>query len=57
MDYHRFDVMSMVFQKFKREMEAVTLNSASKLLSISEEPMPHNALNGAVQAYEVLKKL
>lgn len=57
MDYHRFDIMSMVFQKFKREMEAVTLNSASKLLGVPEEVMPHNALNGATQALEVLKKL
>jgi DNA polymerase III epsilon subunit-like protein len=57
MDYHRFDIMSMVFQKFNKNMDGVSLNIASKLLGIPEEPIPHNALNGAAQALEVLKKL
>lgn len=57
MDFHRFDIMSMAFGKFKNASGGVSLNNASKLLGIPEEPMPHNALNGAMQAYEVLKKL
>ncbi len=57
MDYHRFDIMSMVFGKYKKDMDSVSLNSASKILGIPEEPMPHNALNGAMQAYMVLKKI
>lgn len=57
MDYHRFDIMSMVFSKFKNVSGGVSLNNASKLLGIPEEAIPHNALNGAMQAYEVLKKL
>lgn len=57
MDYHRFDIMSMAFQKFKQEMDSVSLRSVSKILGIPEEPFPHNALNGAMQAFEVLKRL
>lgn len=57
MDYHRFDIMSMVFGKHKKDMDSVSLNSASKVLGIPEEPMPHSALNGAMQAYMVLKKI
>ena len=57
MDYHRFDVMSMVYQKFKDRMDSVSSNTASELVGIPEETMPHNALNGAMQAYEMLKRL
>ena len=56
-DFHRFDIMSMIFAKFKDQTGGVSLNNASRLLGIPEEPMPHNALNGAMQAYEVLRKL
>ena len=57
MDYHHFDIMSMVFQKYNKEMESVSLSNTSKLLGIPEEVIPHNALNGAMQAYEVLRKI
>jgi len=57
MDYHRFDVMSMVYQKFGKQMESVSSNTASKIIGIPEEVMPHSALNGAMQAYEMLKRL
>ena len=57
MDFHRFDIMSMVFCKFNRELGSVSLDSASGLLGIPSEAMPHNALNGAMQAYIVLKNL
>jgi DNA polymerase III alpha subunit (gram-positive type) len=57
MDYHRFDVMSMVYQKFGKQMESASSNTASKILGIPEEIMPHSALNGALQAYEMLKRL
>lgn len=57
MDYHRFDIMSMALQKFGKDMESVSLDSASKLVGIPQEVLPHNALNGAMQAYEVLKRL
>lgn len=57
MDYHHFDIMSMALQKFGEKMESASLDSVSKLVGIPTEPMPHNALNGAMQAYEVLKRL
>ncbi len=57
MDYHRFDVMSMAYFELKDKMERVSLNVTSTTLGIPEEVSPHNALNGAMQAYLVLKKL
>jgi DNA polymerase III alpha subunit (gram-positive type) len=57
MDYHRFDIMSMVFAKYKKEMNGVSLNDASAIFGIPGEAFPHNALNGAKQALKVLKKL
>jgi DNA polymerase III alpha subunit (gram-positive type) len=57
MDYHRFDVMSMVFCKFNKKMESVTLNTSLKLLNLPEESNPHNALNGAMQAQLILKNI
>lgn len=57
MDYHRFDIMSMALQKFGKDMESASLDSVSGLVGIPKEAMPHNALNGALQAYEVLKRL
>lgn len=57
MDYHRFDIMSMALQKFGKDMESASLDSVSRLVGIPKEVLPHNALNGAMQAYEVLKRL
>jgi len=57
MDYHRIDLMSMVYLKFRDQLNSLSFNSISKLIGIPEEPMPHMALNGAKQAYYLLKSL
>lgn len=57
MDYHRIDLMSMVYLKYKDQLKSLSLNSISELVGIPKEPMPHSALNGAMQAYYLLKYL
>lgn len=57
MDYHRIDLMSMAYLKYKDELKSLSFNSVSELIGIPKEPMPHAALNGAMQAYYLLKNL
>jgi DNA polymerase III subunit epsilon len=57
MDYHHFDVMSMAYYKFGEKLQSASLTAVSDMVGIPEEKMPHIALNGARQAYEVLKRL
>lgn len=39
------------------ELESYSLRNIAKFLGLSDEPMPHRALNGAKQLYECYKKL
>jgi len=58
MDYHRFDVMSMAYLKLKdKGIEKWRLSTIAKYFGIPEEPMPHQAINGAHIVFEVYKKL
>jgi len=57
MDYHRIDLMSMAYLKYKNKLNSLSFNSVSELMGIPKEPMPHSALNGAMQAYYLLKNL
>ena len=58
MDYHRIDIPSIAWLKFRdKGLERVRLSEICKLLGIEPEPLPHRAINGAMKAYEVLKKL
>jgi hypothetical protein len=57
MDYHHLDLMSMAYIKYKNKLNSISLNSVSDLIGIPKEPMPHTALNGAMQAYYLFKHL
>ncbi len=57
MDYHRIDLMSMAYFKYKDQLKSLSFNAVSELIGIPKEPMPHIALNGAMQAYYLLKSL
>jgi len=57
MDYHRIDLMSMAYLKYKNKLNSLSFNSVSEVMGIPKEPMPHSALNGAMQAYYLLKNL
>jgi DNA polymerase III epsilon subunit-like protein len=58
MDYHRLDLLTMAWTTLANEgVRFFNLNKLASYLSISEEPAPHRAINGARTAYEVFKKL
>ncbi len=53
-DYHRLDIMTMAWSKFG---EILSLEKVCNKLDIEPEPKVHRALNGAMKAYNVYKKL
>ena len=57
MDYHRLDLLSIVWVKGLAKNEKWNLKTACEMFGIPSEPDPHNALNGAMTAYELFKKL
>ena len=58
MDYHRVDLFTMAWMKLKNSgLEKFNLNKVAEHLRIPEEPMPHRAINGAMTAYEIYKRL
>jgi len=57
MDYHRIDIMSMAFYKYLDKIESLSMSKVSKLAGIEAEPLPHRALNGAMQGYKLYKAL
>ncbi|MBI3632114.1 MAG: 3'-5' exonuclease [Candidatus Vogelbacteria bacterium] len=58
MDYHRVDLFTMAWMKLRNSgLEKFNMNEVAKHLGITEEPMPHRAINGAMTAYEIYKRL
>jgi DNA polymerase-3 subunit epsilon len=57
MDYHRLDLLSIAWTKGLADNEKWSLKTACKLFGVPPEPEPHTALNGAMTAYELFKKL
>ena len=57
MDYHRIDLLSIAWTKGLAKNEKWNLKTACEMFGIPPEPDPHNALNGAMTAYELFKKL
>lgn len=57
MDYHRLDVLSIAWAKGLKDSEKWNLKGACEVFGVLPEPDPHNALNGAMTAYELFKKL
>lgn len=58
-DYHTFDIRAVAAEFLKREsnIPKITLATTSIYLGFDPEPLPHRAVNGARQAFLVLKKL
>jgi DNA polymerase-3 subunit epsilon len=57
-DYHRLDIPSMTWIKLRKlGIEKLGLDAVSEFLKIAPEVKPHRAINGAMQAYKVLKIL
>ena len=58
MDYHHLDIPSMVWAKLRKDgLESVSMDNVAQFLGMPEESKPHRAINGAMTAYEILKKL
>lgn len=60
MDYHRIDLFSYAKAALDAkgyQLESYRLRDLSKFLGLEDEPMPHRAVNGAMQAYKVFKAL
>ena len=56
-NHDKLDMLSIAWEKGLKNEESFSLKSACNFFDIPPEPMPHNALNGAVTAYELFKKL
>lgn len=58
LDYHRLDILTMAWQKLRHSgLAKFNLNEIAKFVGAPGEPMPHRALNGARNAYEVFVRL
>ena len=58
MDYHGIDIPSLVWQKLRKtEHNRMKLNLTAEYLGVPKEPEIHRAINGAMIAYQVLRKL
>lgn len=57
MDYHRLDLLSIAWENGLKESDRWSLKTACEMFGVPSEPDPHTALNGAMTAYELFKKL
>lgn len=57
MDYHRLDLLSIAWAKGMKESDKWNLKIACEMFGVPKEPEPHNALNGAMTAYKLFRKL
>jgi len=58
MDYHMIDIPSIAWEKMRdKNVTKVRLGALAEYFGIPREPKIHRAFNGAMLAYEVLKKL
>lgn len=57
MDYHTLDVFTLAWQKGLKNSPSFSLKSACTMFNVPPEPWPHSALNGAMTAYELFKKV
>lgn len=56
-NHDRLDLLSIAWAKGLKDEDSFSLKTACKLFDVPPEPEPHNALNGAMTAYELFKKL
>ena len=57
MDYHRLDILSVAWISGLQKNEKWSLTTACEMFDITPEPKIHRAVNGAMVAYELFKKL
>lgn len=57
MDYHRLDLMTLAWEKGMKKQGGWSLKNSCEFFGIKPEPEIHTAINGAMTAYELFKKL
>lgn len=58
MDYHRLDLQTMAWILLRHHgLQRTGLDAVAECFRLPPETKPHNALNGAMLGYEVLKRL
>lgn len=56
-NHDRLDVLTLAWAKGLKEGTSLSLKNACRLFGVEPEPEPHSALNGAMTAYQLFKKL
>lgn len=56
-NHDRLDMLSIAWEKGLKNEDSFSLKTACKFFDIEPEPEPHSALNGAMTAYKLFKKL
>ena len=58
LDYHRLDLFTLIWLKTKgSNIESFSLSRVAQFLGLTEEPLPHRAINGARTAHEIFMKI
>jgi len=56
-NHDRLDLLSIAWDRGLKNEDSFSLRTACKFFDIEPEPAPHNALNGAMTAYKLFRKL
>jgi len=56
-NHDRLDLLSIAWDRGLKNEKSWSLKSACQLFGVEPEPEPHNALNGAMTAYKLFRKL
>jgi len=56
-NHDKLDLLSIAWEKGLKNEQSFSLKTACEFFSVPPEPNPHNALNGAMTAYELFKKI
>lgn len=58
MDYHCIDIPTLVWLKYRTsDLEKINLSKVAEFIGLEPEPTIHRAINGAMLAYKILKKI
>jgi DNA polymerase III epsilon subunit-like protein len=56
-NHNRLDMLTLAYAKGLKDSPSLSLKSACEMFGIAPEPEPHSALNGAMTAFELFKKI
>ena len=56
-NHDRLDLLTLAWERGLQDEKNLSLKTACQIFGVSPEPEPHSALNGAMTAYELFRKL